>query len=139
MPVIPLPILPADGVGIIPNPRKKAGKPTANAKVAGSRRVPLSHKENAFKPSDNSDNNDLVPSTKRRRRPSGSSNFLPADVGVLLNFIEQELPCGQHSWLKVHMKYNKWASKNRRPARTASSLETKYKQVSHAFIIIIAR
>jgi hypothetical protein len=67
--------------------------------------------------------------TSKRGRPRGASNYLAADVSALLNFVNHELPLGQHGWKVVHWNYSYWALLYRCPERTIKSLETKYKQV----------
>ncbi|KAF8232893.1 hypothetical protein L208DRAFT_1203561, partial [Tricholoma matsutake] len=62
-------------------------------------------------------------------RPSGASNYLAEDISVLLDYVEQELPLGQHGWNKVHHQLLKWAYSCGHPARAVKSLETKYKQL----------
>ncbi|KAG6847398.1 hypothetical protein H0H93_008477 [Arthromyces matolae] len=47
----------------------------------------------------------------------------------LLDAVEAELPLGQRGWGSVERVYNKWARTNKRPTRTAKSIETKFKQL----------
>jgi hypothetical protein len=66
-------------------------------------------------------------------RPSGSNNYSPADIQVLLDFVEDERPLGQKGWQMIHSKYSEWARSQGHPPRKAMSLETKFKQVSLTF------
>ncbi|KAG2111028.1 hypothetical protein BD769DRAFT_1674438 [Suillus cothurnatus] len=45
----------------------------------------------------------------KRGWPSGSSNYSPADIQVLLDFVEDESPLGQKGWQMIHLKYSEWA------------------------------
>jgi hypothetical protein len=132
-PFLPLPIRPADDDEADAPQKKKIGRPTAAAKVAGSRRKPLAHKgkENMVAAIPDGNYDDLIAkATKRRGRPSGSSNFITSDVSALLDMVKLELPCGPQGWVRVHARYTIFARQNGRPFRTAESLETKFKQVS---------
>jgi hypothetical protein len=75
------------------------------------------------------DDDDMEEETSKRGRPRGAGNYLAADVSALLDFVDRELPLGQHGWKVVHRNYSRWALVHRRPERTMKSLETKYKQV----------
>lgn len=66
----------------------------------------------------------------KRGRPNGSNNYSTADVKVLLDLVEDELPLGQKGWQLIHSKFTQWATRNGRPHHKAASLETKFKQVS---------
>jgi hypothetical protein len=65
----------------------------------------------------------------KRGRPHGSNNYSNADIKVLLDFIEEELPLGQRGWQAVHTKFTEWAKEGQRPDRKLTSLETKFKQL----------
>ncbi|KAG1874731.1 hypothetical protein DFJ58DRAFT_638700, partial [Suillus subalutaceus] len=67
-------------------------------------------------------------SRAKRGRPNGSNNYSTADVKVLLDLVEDELPLGQKGWQLIHSKFTQWAGLNGRPHRKATLLETKFKQ-----------
>jgi hypothetical protein len=68
-------------------------------------------------------------SKKRRGRTAGVVNYSNEDVDALLDIIEENLPTGGKGWNTVGSEFVVWAEENGRPARTAKSLEAKYKQV----------
>jgi hypothetical protein len=137
LPLLPLPALPSNDNEVIPAKKKVAGKASAVAKVAGSRRKPFSRKdkENGSKSVlvSDSDGSDSIQKGKCHGQPAGSSNFLSADLNTLLDFVEAELPGGQNGWRKIHAKYAVYARQNHQPAHTGESLKTKYKQVSFIY------
>ncbi|KIY49754.1 hypothetical protein FISHEDRAFT_58012 [Fistulina hepatica ATCC 64428] len=63
----------------------------------------------------------------RRGRVAGTPNYNTADKEALLDMIERHLPLGANGWSAVAADFNSWAVENRRPERTAKSLELKYK------------
>jgi hypothetical protein len=75
---------------------------------------------------------------KRRGRAAGVVNYSNEDVDALLDIIEENLPTGGKGWNTVGSKFVVWAEENGRPARTAKSLEAKYKQVCdcHLFNVL---
>jgi len=104
-------------------------------KIAGARRkgkqnvdIEENHQQRKRKPAEPIDLDDASKSAKRGR-PTGAGNYAAEDINMLLDLTEEELPLGQRGWDTVHMKYNKWSRKHKRPERTVKSIETKFKQV----------
>ena len=66
----------------------------------------------------------------RGGRTPGVANYSSDDVDALFEIMEEVLPIGGKGWGNVEDEFLSWAAVNGRPARTAKSLETKFKQVS---------
>ena len=113
----------AKALGIVP------AKKTAGSRCADKGKQ---HADPTRKCKRNSDSECVEETSKGSKcgRPSGASNYLAEDITVLLNFVQQELPLGQHGWNKVHCQFLRWAHSHGCPARAVKSLKTKYKQVS---------
>ncbi|KAJ7017449.1 hypothetical protein C8F04DRAFT_1200562 [Mycena alexandri] len=98
------------------------------SKVAGVRQVdkPKKRKRDASPPPHDSDDSDAPPAPKRGR-PTGAPNYSKADIKVLLDYVQKEMPSGQKGWQEVHRCYDRYRRTNNRPKRDAKSLEHKYK------------
>ncbi|KAJ7016032.1 hypothetical protein C8F04DRAFT_1283100 [Mycena alexandri] len=98
------------------------------SKVAGVRQVdkPKKRKRDASPPPHDSDDSDAPPAPKRGR-PTGAPNYSKADIKVLLDYVQKEMPSGQKGWQEVHRRYDRYRRTNNRPKRDAKSLEHKYK------------
>jgi hypothetical protein len=68
---------------------------------------------------------------KQKGRASGAPNYTLEDVEGLLDILSVNLPLGGRAWNTAADDFYVWAEENGRPARTAKSLEAKFKQVSH--------
>lgn len=62
-------------------------------------------------------------------RRKGIPNYNKGDVNALLDGVERVLPLGQLGWNDVEAEHNVYSTDAGRPARSAKSLETKFKQV----------
>lgn len=68
--------------------------------------------------------------TKRQKgRATGALNYQEEDINALMDILEVRLPVGAKGWNSVADEFCEWAEENGRSARTAKSLELKYKQV----------
>ncbi|KAG6835307.1 hypothetical protein H0H93_002883 [Arthromyces matolae] len=109
---------------------KDKGKQKASASSSkGKQRASApesSRKRKVVDISSDDENDDPDP---KRGRPRGAGNYHSQDVTTLLDAVEAELPLGQRGWGSVERVYNKWARINKRPTRTAKSIETKFKQL----------
>jgi hypothetical protein len=66
---------------------------------------------------------------RQKGRAVGAPNYSVEDIEALLDILEVRLPMGAKGWNSVADEFCEWASENGRSARTAKSLELKYKQV----------
>lgn len=73
---------------------------------------------------------------KPRGRVQGVANYSEEDVDALLDTLETSLPVGGKAWVNVEHQFRDWAAANDRPARTAKSLEAKFKQVCYVVICL---
>jgi hypothetical protein len=73
----------------------------------------------------------------RGGRVSGAPNYSDEDVTALLDACTTCLPLGAKTWLAVEQLFAEWAESHDRPARSAKSLEIKFKQVS-SYLLWIA-
>ena len=71
--------------------------------------------------------------TKKPRggREKGTANYSEEDIDALHDILERIQPIGGKAWGNVEEEFALWAKLNDCPARTAKSLETKFKQVSN--------
>jgi hypothetical protein len=66
---------------------------------------------------------------RQKGRAVGAPNYSVEDIEALLDILEVCLPMGAKGWNSIADEFCEWASENGCSARTAKSLELKYKQV----------
>ncbi|KAG1868350.1 hypothetical protein DFJ58DRAFT_723609 [Suillus subalutaceus] len=112
------------------SPDRDLRDPVAIAEARGKQRQGKENTERAPKRARAAEDDEDDPRAGAKRgRPSGSNNYSPTDIQVLLDFVEDECPLGQKGWQAIHSKYSEWARDHERPPRKAMSLETKFKQL----------
>lgn len=116
---------------ILPNLARPA------AKVAGARRANVDAKVKGKQPAESSKAvgkrkavDSIGPEGKKPKgRTTGAANYSFEDMEALLEILAVLLPLGGKGWNTAGDEFCSWAEENNRPARTAKSLENKFKQV----------
>lgn len=73
----------------------------------------------------------VPPATKKQKgRSAGAPNYSQDDIDALFDILREHLPLGGKAWNAVGVAYCAEAEADGRPARTAKSLELKYKQLA---------
>jgi hypothetical protein len=109
--------------------RRSRELPPPSVKIAGVRQT----KKRKRSDSTSKQLNKLAsdgPSKSKKGRTAGSPNYNDDDKDKLLELMEDILPVGHKGLNTLEDRFNEWAVQNNRPKRKASSLETKFKQVS---------
>ena len=120
-----------------PAHRRSSAKPVA--KVAGARRPVTDGKGKGKAPTSPTKSRslkrqaatDITPTLtkKARGRSTGAANYRGEDLEALMDIAEEIVPIGKKGWNTVGVQFAEWAKENGRPARTAESIERKFKQV----------
>ncbi|KAG1842753.1 hypothetical protein DFJ58DRAFT_645183, partial [Suillus subalutaceus] len=74
---------------------------------------------------------EVTKKSARGGHQQGAPNYNKEDISALLTACGEHLPVGAKSWSAIETTFGQWADENSRPARSAKSLELKFKQLVH--------